>query len=295
MTSHEVAAADGTRLHYTVEGDGPVDFLLCDGLGCDGFIWRYLRPALQAMGRIIHLHMRGHGLSGRPVSPGRIEMSQLADDWMPVIEATGSRTAIVLGHSMGVQVALELWHRHPRHVAALVLVCGSFENPTATFHEGRGLARMLPLLQHATRFGGTTLKRLWRRLVALPVAYHVARVGEIHPDLMKRRDFQAYVDHLAQMDPEVFVRTLAGAAAHSAGPYLEAIDVPVLIIGGALDTFTPGRLSEEMRARIPGARALVVDEGTHTVPLEHSMLVNLEVARFAEQVIASESAVAVAG
>ena len=106
MTSYEVAAADGTRLHYTVEGDGPVDFLLCDGLGCDGFIWRYLRPELKAIGRVIHLNMRGHGQSGVPVSPGRIEMSQLADDWMPVIEATASRSAIVLGHSMGVQVAL---------------------------------------------------------------------------------------------------------------------------------------------------------------------------------------------
>lgn len=295
MTSHEVAAADGTRLHYSVAGDGPVDFLLCDGLGCDGFIWRYLRPELAHRGRVIHLHMRGHGKSGAPQSDGPIEMATLADDWIPVLDAEKGRPAIVLGHSMGVQVALELWHRHPERVAGLVLICGSYENPTSTFHEGRGLERALPLIERATRVGGNFLKRAWRRLVALPVAWHVARVGEIHPDLMRRRDFQAYIDHLSQMDPDVFVRTLRGAAAHSAGPWLEAIDVPVLIIGGALDTFTPGRLSEEMRARIPGARALVVDEGTHTVPLEHPTLVNLEVKRFAEEVTRSEPAVAVAG
>jgi len=204
-----------------------------------------------------------------------------------VLDEIGRRPAVVLGHSMGVQVALEYWHRHSADVAGLVLICGSYENPTSTFHEGRGLERMLPVLQRATRLGGRTLRRVWKRLVSLPVAWHVARFGEIHPDLMKRRDFQAYVDHLAQMDPAVFMRALSGAATHSAGDYLEDIDVPVLIIGGALDTFTPGRLSREMRSRIPSAQALVVDEGTHTVPLEHPMLVNLEVQRFVDEVVAS--------
>lgn len=283
---HEVSAPDGTRLRYTIEGEGPVDFLLCDGLGCDGFIWRYLTPALAKMGRVVHLNMRGHGQSGLPGTPGPIPIEQFADDWVPVLDAVGRRPALVLGHSMGVQVALELWHRHPADIAGLVLICGSYENPTATFHEGRGLERMLPVLRRATKIGGRTLRRVWRRLVSLPVAFHVARFGEIHPDLMRRRDFQAYVDHLAQMDPAVFMRALSGAAVHSAGSYLDEIDVPVLIIGGALDTFTPGRLSEEMRSRIPSARAIVVDEGTHTVPLEHPTLVNLEVRRFVDEVLA---------
>ncbi|MEZ4468186.1 MAG: hypothetical protein R3F43_28075 [bacterium] len=35
---------DGTRLLYEIEGEGDIDLLLCDGIGCDGFIWKYLRP-----------------------------------------------------------------------------------------------------------------------------------------------------------------------------------------------------------------------------------------------------------
>jgi len=280
-----VTATDGTALHYTVEGEGPIDFLLCDGLGCDGFIWRYLRPALLERGRIIHLHMRGHGQSGPPRSRGPLTIHQFADDWRPVLDAVGSRRAVALGHSMGVQVALELWHRHPDPIAGLVLVCGSYQNPAATFHEGGGLQTLLPMLERATRVGGRTLKRVWRRLVALPLAYHIARVGEIHPDLMRRDDFQAYIDHLSNMDPHVFVRALKGAARHSADAYLDNIDVPVLIVGGTEDTFTPGRLSEEMAERMPDARLVMVEEGTHTVPLEHATLVNVEVVRFVERIL----------
>ncbi len=289
-TEHRVSAIDGTGLYYTVEGEGPIDFLLCDGLGCDGFIWRYLRPTLLKQGRIIHLHMRGHGQSDPPRSRGPLHIARFADDWRPVLDAVGSRKAIALGHSMGVQVALELWHRHPDPIAGLVLICGSYQNPAATFHEGGGLQRLLPMLERATRVGGRTLRRVWRRLVALPLAYHVAKVGEIHPDLMRREDFDAYIDHLSRMDPHVFMRALKGAARHSADGYLDRIDVPVLIVGGTEDTFTPGRLSDEMARRMPDAKLVMVEEGTHTVPLEHASLVNLEVAHFAERVLTGRPA-----
>lgn len=293
-TIHTVKSDDGVRLHYTVEGDGPIDFLLCDGLGCDGFIWRYLRPILLERGRIIHLHMRGHGKSEKPPGRGPLEMWQFADDWRPVIEATGSRRAIALGHSMGVQIVLEMWHRHSAPIAGMVLVCGSYQDPTATFHEGSHMQKLLPLMQRATQLGGRPLKRIWRRLISLPMAYHVAKVGDIHPDLMRRDDFDAYADHLANMDPRIFVRSLTGAAYHSADRYLDQIDVPVLVVAGELDTFTPARLSVEMQRRIPDARLVMARQGTHTVPLEHATLVNMEVGRFADRVLADPS-MAIAG
>lgn len=289
---HRLEAEDGTELHYTVEGEGPIDFLLCDGMGCDGFIWRYLEPTLLEMGRVVHLHMRGHGLSGAPGGHRPIPIARFADDWRPVLDAVGSRRAVALGHSMGVQVALELWHRHPDPIAGLALFCGSYKNPAETFHGGSSLQTLLPIMQKATRVGGRTLKRVWRRLVKLPLAFHVARMGEIHPDLMLREDFRRYTAHLSSMDPHVFVRALKGASLHSADSYLDHIDVPVLIVGGTDDSFTPGELSEEMARRMPDAHLVLVEEGTHTVPLEHPALVNLEVKRLVQRVLDGDAPLA---
>src|SRR5205809_463414 len=57
-----VPAADGTRLYTKVRGEGrPV--VLCDGLGCDGFVWRYLEEPLAAQYQVVRWHYRGHGLS----------------------------------------------------------------------------------------------------------------------------------------------------------------------------------------------------------------------------------------
>ncbi|MGK0362444.1 MAG: pimeloyl-ACP methyl ester carboxylesterase, partial [Bradymonadia bacterium] len=239
---------DGTRLFYEVEGEGPIDFVLCDGIGCDGFIWRYLRPRLLERGRVIHLHMRGHGQSAPPVDPAAIEIATLAEDWRSLLNHLGSQRTVVLGHSMGVQVALELGHLDVGRAEALVLLCGAFENPIATFHDNPNFQKVFPLLQKATRLGGIAVRAAWRKLVALPVSYHVARMTELHPDLARRHDFEPYLEHLSRMDPRLFFDMLGGALRHSARPYLPSLDIPVLVVGGEDDKFTPGRLSSEMCA-----------------------------------------------
>ncbi len=98
-------ASDGTQLYYSVEGDGPLDVVLCDGIGCNGFIWRYLRPMLLDRARVIHMHMRGHGSSDQPQDMEAVGIRHVADDWDGLLETLGCRNAVVLGHSMGVQVA----------------------------------------------------------------------------------------------------------------------------------------------------------------------------------------------
>ena len=276
-------ASDGTQLYYSVEGDGPLDVVLCDGIGCNGFIWRYLRPMLLERARVIHMHMRGHGDSDQPADMEVVGIRHVADDWDGLLETLDCRNAVVLGHSMGVQVALELWHRHPDRVGGLALICGSYQNPIATFHDNDRLAKLLPLLRGATRFGGRAVAKFWKTAVNLPVAYNFAIATELHPDQVRRADFEPYLSHLASMNPQTFLAMLTEAGEHSAADYLSDIDVPVLVVAGNEDKFTPPRLSEEMARLIPDAECLLVDAATHTAPIEQPTLINLHIRRFVDK------------
>lgn len=287
MEERTVTAFDGTRIHYSVTppagGDPPVlDVLLCDGIGCDGFIWRHLRDWLPPRVRIIHPHYRGHGRSEPPRDPSAVGMEDLVADYRAVLDAEGSRRAVVFGHSMGVQVSLEMWHHDRPRAAGLVLMCGSFENPVATFRDGRLLLTALPVLRAVARRGGRVFAHLWRTLIPTPASVVVAKATEIHADFIRDAEFQPYLDHLAQVHPPLFFDMLARAAAHSARPYLTHIDVPVLVVAGEHDRFTPAWLSEEMARRIPTAELLTVPEGTHVAPLEQPTLVGTRIARFFE-------------
>ena len=35
-------ASDGTRIHWSAVGRGSPALVCCDGIGCDGFAWKYL-------------------------------------------------------------------------------------------------------------------------------------------------------------------------------------------------------------------------------------------------------------
>jgi len=282
-TTAAVEAFDGTRIHYEVEGDGPLDVLLCDGIGCDGYIWRYLRPHLLERARVIHPHIRGHGRSGSPADGRGVGIGHVADDFRRVLDACDVQRVVVLGHSMGVQVSLELWHTDPTRVAGLVLLCGSYGQPASTFRDAQFMRHLLPFLQAGVHLGGARLRDFWRKTTTSPLAGLVAQLTELHPDFLRPTDLELYLAHLADMDPRVFFDMLAGAEGHTAGPYLTRIDVPTLIVSGELDRFTPAWLSEEMAHRIPTAEALCVRDGTHAAPVEQPTLINLRIERFLDE------------
>lgn len=263
-----VEAADGTRLFYEAEGTGQPAMLLIDGIGCDGFAWRYLKPAFATQRQVIHPHFRGHGRSGPPNDPNRVGIEDLADDLLVVADHLGADRTILVAHSMGVQVALELYHRHPDRVAALVLACGTFGRITSTFHGSDLLAQVLPTLVRGTRSFPGVARAFWGRVPAA-LAFRVACAGgELDEQRIQEEDFERYWDHAALMDPDVFLPMLLRAGHHDARDFLSAVGVPTLVIAAEHDTFTPMALAEEMAEAIPGAEIDVIAEASHAVPVE---------------------------
>ena len=285
-----VSGQDNTRLHYTVSGEGPVDYLLFDGIGCDGFIWAYLRPYLEETGRVIHLHMRGHGQSEEPQDFSHVDIDWLISDWEQLLRVESllgsERPLIALGHSMGVQVLLELRIRHPKlSWAALVLMCGTFEHTASNLYDTTMIERVLPLLQKAASLGGKNLHRVWKRLVSLPLAVHVARATEMSADLTRKRDIERYLSHLGRMKPDLFLTMLQKMSAHSCRTALSDIDTASLVIAGTLDHFTPPRLSVELDHLLPNSKLLMLAEGTHSAPIEQTIEVNQSIRQFLQQEI----------
>jgi pimeloyl-ACP methyl ester carboxylesterase len=111
---------------------------------------------------------------------------------------------------------------------------------------------------------------------------------EVHPDLIRRADFEPYLKHMARIEPQLFFRMLAGAGEHSADAFIDAIDVPALVVGAEFDQFTPGELSVEMAERIPDSKLLIINDGTHTAPIEFPALVNSRATQFIDERIASK-------
>jgi pimeloyl-ACP methyl ester carboxylesterase len=279
--------ADGTRIHYSVVGQGGPALVCCDGIGCDGFAWKYLVRDFAPRHRIVRWHYRGHGRSGIPADRSKTGFDDISSDLQAVLRATGTKEAIFLGHSMGVQVALEYHRRNPAQVLGLVLICGSHGLPLDTFHDSKALKTIFPAMLAAADKFPQALNLIWKFVAGGELAYQIATHLEVNGKLVNREDFKPYFTHLTAMDPRLFLGMLKHASEHTAFDHLPEIEVPSLVVAGTADTFTPYWLSEEMRDRIPGAEMLTVPGGTHVAPIEHPELIALRLEKFFARVKAA--------
>lgn len=105
----------------------PPAILMLHGLSSNARYWQ--RTAVYVPGRrIVALDQRGHGLTGsarhRPASSGGYAMAELVGDAVFAIVELGLGAPVVVGHSWGAAVALELAAMRDAPVSGLVFVDG---------------------------------------------------------------------------------------------------------------------------------------------------------------------------
>ena len=272
---------DGVDLWYGLTGpeNGPV-LILNDGIGCNGFAWPHLMDHFAHSMRILRWHYRGHGRSTTPEDITNLTLERLTTDLFHLHDELGLAPGVIGGHSMGVQLSLEYYRQHPDRCRALVLVCGSYGRPLATFKNTNLGESVLPILRAVADMSPRLTRSLWSRLVPTSLTFRLAQLAEINPRRAKRADIFPYLEHISHVDPRLFLGMLTHVSEHDAKDVLPGISVPTLIVAGDMDGFTPGDLAEEMSDLIPGAELLVLPEGTHATPVEYPREVNEAVDEF---------------
>lgn len=261
--------------------------ILCDGICCDGFIYKYLWDDLSRTVSVAHWNYRGHGRSEQPRDNDAVDVVAHAADLDAVRRALGDPPVVLIGHSFGTQVALEAYRLRPQGISAMVFLCGSFGRVTHTFKGTDLLAQILPRLRELATDHPRVARALWSR-VPSKVAVRIALLtGDLDSRTVRPEDVEPYFSHVAHIDFPMFVRMLESAGEHSAEDLLPDVSVPVLVVAGDHDSFTPPELSERMAQVLPKGELAMLSGGTHVAPLEQNELVQLRIEKFlAEQGIA---------
>ena len=136
---------------------GALAVVLCAGFACPDSHWRYLVPAPRRRGRCWSGTTAGSGASGLPRPSGfrtiwlrreDFRLDRYAEDLEAVLDHARVRRAVLLGHSMGTQVALEGYRRLPDRVAGLILVAGPYASLFHTMYGSDLGDRLFPLVRH---------------------------------------------------------------------------------------------------------------------------------------------------
>ncbi|SHO43706.1 alpha/beta fold hydrolase [Desulfopila aestuarii] len=113
-----VSSQDGTPISYEIYGAGEPTLVFVHGWSCDARYWREQLPYFSKTHRVVLLDLAGHGHSGSTRS--QYSMRSFGEDVQAVTEATGSRSVILIGHSMGGVVIAEAARLMPDRVKGLI-------------------------------------------------------------------------------------------------------------------------------------------------------------------------------
>jgi pimeloyl-ACP methyl ester carboxylesterase len=273
------------------DGAGPRTLVLAGGLGGSWLVWTGLIRALRSDYRIVIWEYPGLAGGADPRLP--VDVPTLAEHQAAVLDAAGIERAVLVGWSLGTQVAAEFFHRFPGRAEALVSVCGLDGHPFTDDDEDEPIAAALGLRAAVPDAVGWLTERIDRierlramlRRIERPTRW-AKRLGLIDPladDLL----FDAVVRDFIGLDPEVYRRTVEAAAAHDASASRETMTLPVLAVAGERDRLVRPARVKEMAESLPDAEYLEVRGATHFLPLEYPDLLSLSVEGFLTRRLAS--------
>lgn len=221
-------------------GTGP-EVLLLHGAGASGHSFRHLAPALAGH-RCLIPDLPGQGFT-RAGTRGRFGIVPMAEDLAALCQAAGWRPDLVIGHSAGVPLALQLSTLIPvKAVIGLNAALGQFDG-AAGF--------LFPLLARAlaaTPFVPAVVSRLWGneakvRALIEGTGSQLDAAGIAQYVTLVRR--ASHVDGtLGMMAAWRVDRLMAGAA---------GLTVPTLLLANAGDRIVPPRISEDAARMLPRA------------------------------------------
>jgi 2-succinyl-6-hydroxy-2,4-cyclohexadiene-1-carboxylate synthase len=247
----------GRRLHVERSGRGPALVLLHGFTGSSANLARVAR-AFEEDYETLAVDLPGHGRSvGEAGAVGR-DFDGCLDDLAATLASAGHARAHWLGYSMGARLALAFAVRHPERVASLVLVGGraGIEDPDEREARRRADEDL------AARIEARGVDAFVDEWLAQPLLASQRRLG---PDFVAA-ERRARVGNDAR-ELAASLRSLGPGVQPPLFDFLPALQVPVLLVAGALD----GRfvdLARDLARRLPQAEVCRVADAGHAVHLE---------------------------
>ena len=113
-------SADGAEIHYRSVGQGEPTLVFVHCWSCDSTYWDAQVAAFASIRRVVTLDLAGHGRSSRDREEWTVPA--YAADVQAVIEDLDLREVVLVGHSMGGPIIVEVARRLPDRIAALIPV-----------------------------------------------------------------------------------------------------------------------------------------------------------------------------
>lgn len=261
------------QLNYHVQVDGNSNhppLLLLHGFTGSTDSWADVVPLLIPHFKVIRVDLPGHGRTELPQAVRRYGIESTAQDVADLLRDLNAAPAHVWGYSMGARVALYLALAHPDAVRHVILESGS----PGLANEAERAARRASDEALATRIEQNGIPAFVDEWERLPLWASQQRLSEAQRQRLRQQRLRNSAEGLANS-----LRYLGTGAQPALWDRLPELRTPTRFIAGDEDAKFM-QIAQQMQARCPQARSLVIQHAGHAVHLEQPETIAHAVASF---------------
>ncbi|MCX7816823.1 MAG: alpha/beta hydrolase [Syntrophales bacterium] len=234
------------------EGDNFVVFI--HGSGGNHTNWYYQYTAFGSQVNVAVLELPGHGSSQ---GSGESTVEAYVDWVRAALETFEIKKPVLVGHSLGAAIALTYAIKYGGDLVGIVPVGGGVKMPVNP--------EILEGLLKDPR----------------PIFEFVAKISVSKKN--RERFFESLLNDFLKVPPMIFRGDLIACNRLDISEAVKKINVASLIVCGAEDKMTSPKLSEELKASIPGSRLVIIEDAGHFVMMEQAQKFNEVLGQFIEE------------
>jgi pimeloyl-ACP methyl ester carboxylesterase len=255
-------------LNYIEEGHGPA-VVLVHGMAASLHDWDGMVPALVQSGfRTLAVDLLGHGDSPKPDDPQAYTIESLYENleqW--VCDLDSGKPFILIGHSLGGYLSLELSLKHPECIQALILI-----NP---LYKADQLSRPLRLLRRQANWGPDLVRRIPLWLVQAFLDWF-----PLFRDNLPGQARRQIAADFKRASPQILS---TASQIPDLTPELSKIHIPSLVVWSGEDLTLNPKSFPELVNRLPDAAGYYIPHCGHQTHIIKSEKVRAETINFLKQ------------
>lgn len=256
------------------------------GLVCSNHHWKFQVDYFDSLGYQILVHdYRGHFQSSGKKDIKKITFQQMAKDVHDLCAYLGIKKALMLGHSMGVNICLQIAKDYPELVSGMVLISGTFINVKDIMFDSNIMEFITPFCVAGLEKYPEVFNKLWSTSGLNPVIRNIIHTTGFNRAKVSKEFIEIYLNRMGQLGADVFFQLFNEMTKQNITSSLERMKIPALIIGGHKDNVIPNHLQRTLAELLPSTETYFLVEGSHVPQADYPDLINERINLFIHQKI----------
>jgi non-heme chloroperoxidase len=254
------------------------------GLVCSNHHWKYQVDYFDERGYQILMHdYRGHFQSSGKHDVNKITFVQIAKDIKDLCDFLDINKAYMLGHSMGVNITLQLAKDYPDLVQGMVLISGTFMAINDVMFDTNVMEFITPFCVAGLAKYPEVVRKIWSSSGMNPLVRHIIHSTGFNKAKVSKEFIEIYLNRVGQLGPEVFFKLFDEMTKQNITSSLERMKVPALIIGGQKDNVIPNWMQRTLAHLLPQSETYFFVNGSHVPQVDFPELINERINLFLNQ------------